>query len=193
MSKKEFGPEPWVFPNPTVLVGTVVDGKPNIAPYAWCGITCGDPPTLSVGVRHERYTLQGIYRNNAFSVNIPSEAIITETDYCGMVSGSNTDKVAECGFNVFFGKLETAPLIEECPVNLECEVLHMLNVGIHMMVVGKIVNAHVNEDCLTNGQPDIMKIKPFVYSRGPSPRYNAVGEVLGKAFDIGKSLKNHIR
>lgn len=189
MNKKEFGPEPWVFPNPTVLVGTVVDGKPNIAPYAWCGITGGDPPTLSVGVRHERYTLQGIYRNNAFSVNIPSVDIITETDYCGMVSGSNTDKIAECGFNVFYGNLESAPLIEECPVNLECEVLHTIDVGIHMLVVGKIVNAHVTENCLTNGQPDIMKIKPFVYSRGPSARYNAIGEVLGKAFDIGKSLK----
>jgi flavin reductase (DIM6/NTAB) family NADH-FMN oxidoreductase RutF len=189
MSKKEFGPEPWVFPNPTVLVGTVVNGKPNIAPYAWCGIAGGDPPTLSVGVRHERYTLQGIYQNNAFSANIPSVDIITETDYCGIVSGSNTDKVTECGFNVFYGKLETAPLIEECPINLECEVLHMLNVGIHMLVVGKIVNAHVTEDCLTDGQPDIMKIKPFVYSRGPLARYNAVGEVLGKAFYIGKSLK----
>jgi len=189
MSKKEFGPQPWIFPNPTVLVGTVVDDKPNIAPFAWCGITGGDPPTLSVGVRHERYTLQGMYQNNAFSVNIPSEDIIAETDYCGMVSGADNDKIAECGFKVFYGKLETAPLIEECPINLECEVLHMLNVGIHMLVVGKITNVHVTEDCLTGGQPDIMKIKPFVYSRGPSARYNAVGEVLGKAFDIGKTIK----
>ena len=189
MSKREFGPQPWVFPNPTVLVGTVVDGKPNIAPYAWCGITGGDPPTLSVGVRHERYTLKGMRQNNTFSVNIPSVDIIAETDYCGTVSGAKTDKIAECGFNVYYGKLETAPLIEECPVNLECEVLHLLNVGIHMLVVGKIVNTHVTEDCLTDGQPDIMKIRPFVYSRGPSARYNAVGEVLGQAYDIGKSLK----
>jgi flavin reductase (DIM6/NTAB) family NADH-FMN oxidoreductase RutF len=189
MNKKEFGPQPWIFPNPTVLVGTVIDGKPNIAPYAWCGITGAEPPTLGVGIRHERYTLKGIYENMAFSVNIPSVDIIAETDYCGMVSGAKTDKVTACGFKIFYGKLENAPLIEECPVNLECEVLHLLNIGIHMLVIGKITNVHVAEDCLTEGQPDIMKIRPFVYSRGPSARYNAIGEVLGKAFNIGKTLK----
>ena len=189
MSKKVFDPQPWLFPNPTVLVGTVVDGKPNIAPYAWCGITGGEPPTLSVGIRHSRYTLQGIYQNHTFSVNIPSVDIITETDYCGMTSGAKADKAKDCGFNVFYGTLDKAPLIEQCPLNLECEVLHMLNVGIHTLVIGKIVETHVSENCLTDGQPDIMKIKPFVYSRGPTARYNAVGDVLGQAFSAGKSLK----
>jgi len=189
MSKKQFGPQPWIFPNPTVLVGTVVDGKPNFAPYAWSGITGGDPPTLSVGIRHERYTLIGIKQNKVFSVNIPSVDLLEETDYCGMVSGAKVDKAEECGFNIFYGRLDKAPLIEQCPVNLECEVLHILNVGIHMLVVGKIVQTHITEDCLTDDQPDILKIKPFVYSRGPTARYNAVGDVLGQAFNVGKSLK----
>ena len=189
MSKKQFGPQPWIFPNPTVLVGTVVDGKPNFAPYAWSGITGGDPPTLSVGIRHERYTLIGIKQNKVFSVNIPSVDLLEETDYCGMVSGAKVDKAEECGFNIFYGRLDKAPLFEQCPVNLECEVLHILNVGIHMLVVGKIVQTHITEDCLTDDQPDILKIKPFVYSRGPTARYNAVGDVLGQAFNVGKSLK----
>ena len=60
MTKKEFGPQPWLFPNPTVLVGTIFDGKPNFAPFAWCGITGGEPPTISVGIRHQRHTLKGI-------------------------------------------------------------------------------------------------------------------------------------
>jgi len=189
MKKKEFGPQPWIFPNPTVLVGTVYDGKENFAPYAWCGITGGDPPTLSVGVRHQRHTLKGIYQNMAFSVNVPSVDLLAETDYCGLVSGTQVDKVKKCNFKVFYGTLAIAPLIEECPVNLECEVVHLLNVGIHMLVVGKIVQTHVSEDCLTDGQPDILKIKPFVYSRGTTARYNAVGEVIGQAFDAGKKLK----
>ncbi len=189
MSKKEFGPQPWLFPNPAVLVGTMFDGKSNFAPYAWCGITGGEPPTISVGIRHERHTLKGIHQNKTFSVNVPSADMIKETDYCGTVSGAKTDKVKECGFKVYYGKLAAAPLIEQCPVNLECEVLHMLNLGIHMLVIGKIVETHVTEDCLTDGQPDIMKIRPFVYSRGPSARYNAVGEVLGQAFVIGKDFK----
>ena len=189
MKKKEFGPQPWLFPNPTVLVGTVFSGKPNFAPYAWCGITGGEPPTIAVGIRHERHTLKGIYQNKAFSVNVPSLDLLAETDYCGMVSGKDADKVTDCKFNVFYGDLKTAPLIEECPVNLECEVIHLLNVGIHMLVIGKIVQTHVDEKCLTEGQPDILKIKPFVYSRGPTARYNALGEVIGQAFDVGKKLK----
>jgi flavin reductase (DIM6/NTAB) family NADH-FMN oxidoreductase RutF len=189
MSKREFGPQPWLFPNPVVLVGTIFNGKTNFATYAWCGITGGDPPTLAVGIRHQRHTLKGIFQNKTFSVNIPSVEMVKETDYCGLVSGAQVDKAGECGFTVYFGGLKTAPLIERCPVNLECEVLHLLDLGLHTLVVGKIVQAHVSEDCLTDGQPDIMKIRPLVYSRGPTARYNAVGEVLGQAYNIGKELK----
>jgi flavin reductase (DIM6/NTAB) family NADH-FMN oxidoreductase RutF len=189
MSKKEFGPQPWLFPNPTVLIGTLYNGKTNFAPFAWCGITGGEPPAISVGIRHQRHTLKGIYQNNTFSVNVPSVDLIKETDYCGTVSGSQADKAKDCKFKIFYGTLNTAPLIEQCPVNLECEVMHLLNIGIHMLVVGKIVQAHVTEDCLTDNQPDIMKIRPFVYSRGPAARYNALGEVLGQAYNIGKELK----
>jgi flavin reductase (DIM6/NTAB) family NADH-FMN oxidoreductase RutF len=190
MTKKAFGPQPWLFPNPAVLVGTTVDGKPNFATYAWCGITGGEPPTISVGVRHERYTLKGILQNRTFSVNVPSIDIIKETDYCGTISGAKTDKVKDCGFKVFYGTLDTAPLIEQCPVNMECEVLHILNLGIHALVIGKIVQTHISEDCLTDNQPDIMKIRPIIYSRGPTARYNAVGEVLGDAFTLGKEIKS---
>jgi flavin reductase (DIM6/NTAB) family NADH-FMN oxidoreductase RutF len=189
MTKREFGPQPWIFPNPTVLVGTVFDGKEDFAPYAWCGIAGGEPPVITVGVRHQRHTLKGIMQNRTFSVNIPSTDLITETDYCGMVSGAQADKVKDCGFKVFYGTLATAPLIEQCPVNLECEVMQILNIGSHMLVAGKVAQTHVAEDCLTEGQPDIMKIKPFVYSRGQVARYNAIGEVIGQAFDIGKKLK----
>ena len=189
MTKKSFGPQPWLFPNPTVLIGTVFNGKANFAPFAWCGITGGEPPTISVGIRHQRHTLKGIYQNLTFSVNVPSVDLLKETDYCGLVSGADADKAKVCGFKVFYGTLSTAPLIEQCPVNLECEVLHVINLGVHALVVGKIVQAHVTEDCLTDDQPDIMKIKPFVYSRGPAARYNAIGAVLGQAYDVGKALK----
>jgi flavin reductase (DIM6/NTAB) family NADH-FMN oxidoreductase RutF len=133
--------------------------------------------------------LKGIRQNRTFSVNVPSTDLIKETDYCGMVSGAKADKANDCGFKVFYGGLASAPLIEQCPVNLECEVWHMLNLGAHMLVVGKIVQTHISDDCLTEGQPDIMKIRPLIYSRGPVARYNAVGEVLGQAYNIGKELR----
>jgi flavin reductase (DIM6/NTAB) family NADH-FMN oxidoreductase RutF len=189
MSKKEFGPQPWLFPNPAVMLGTKIGDKVDFATFAWCGMSCGDPPILSVGVRHERYTLQGIYQNHTFSVNVPSEDLVKEADYCGLTSGKDTDKVKDCGFKVFYGTLPNAPLIEQCPVNLECEVLHMLNLGIHVLVVAKIVQVHVSEDCLTEGQPDILKIRPLGFSRGRTSRYNGIGRILGQTYSIGKEMK----
>jgi len=189
MTKQALGPQPLLFPNPVVLVGAIVDGKPNFSTYAWCGITSGNPPTISVGVQHHRYTLKGIHQNMTFSVNVPSDDMIKETDYCGIVSGAATDKIKDCGFKVFYGTLDSAPLIEQCPINLECEVLHILNLGSHSHVIGKIVETHASEDCLTDGKPDIVKIKPLIYSRGTTARYNAVGKVLADAFSIGKELK----
>lgn len=189
MKKKEFGPQPFLFPNPVVLVGTVVDSKPNFATYAWCGITGGEPPTISAGIRRQRHTLKGIRQNRAFSVNVPSVDMTKETDYCGIFTGAKTDKVKDCKFRVFYGINKNAPLIEQCPVNLECEALHFLDLGVHMLIIGKIVQAHVSEDCLTDGQPDIMKIRPLIYSRGPEARYNAVGEILGQAFKMGLELE----
>jgi len=189
MTKREFGPQPWIFPNPTVLLGTMVGGKANFAPFAWWGVAGGEPPAVSIGVRHQRHTLKGIMQNRAFSVNVPSIDLLEATDYCGMVSGDTVEKAKDCGFKVFFGTLKNVPLIEQCPVNLECEVMHLLNIGAHMLVIGKVIQTHVSEDCLTNDMPDILKMKPFVYSRGPTARYNAIGEVLGQAYDVGKALK----
>lgn len=186
--KINLGPQPLLFPNPAVIVGAIVEGKPNFSTYAWAGIVCGNPPTVAIGMQHHRYTLKGIRQNMTFSVNIPSEEMAKETDYCGIVSGADTDKVKDCGFNVFYGSLDTAPLIEQCPVNLECKVSHMLNLGSHLAIIGQIVAAHASDDCLTGGKPDISKIKPLVYSRGEKARYNAVGSVIGEAFSCGKDI-----
>lgn len=84
-----------------MLVGANVDGRPNIMTVAWAGITGGDPPTICIALRHVRYTLKGIRQNMTFSVNIPSADLVKETDYCGLVSGANTDKVKDCNLTVF--------------------------------------------------------------------------------------------
>ncbi len=189
MAKVKMGPTTLVYPMPAFLVGADVDGKPNFLAVAWGGIACGDPPMVSVAIRHHRYTHRGIQQNQAFSVNIPSVDLVRETDYCGTITGSNVDKVAVCRFRIFYGKLAGAPLIEQCPVNLECRVVHILDVGSHWLVAGRIEETHVSEDCLTDGQPDIDKIKPLIYTEEPANCYQALGEVVGKAFSIGQELK----
>jgi flavin reductase (DIM6/NTAB) family NADH-FMN oxidoreductase RutF len=182
------GPQTWIYPMPVFLVGADVDGKPNFMAVAWGGIANGEPPMISVAIRHSRYTLRGIRQNLAFSVNIPSEDLVREADYCGLKSGAKVDKAEVCGFEVFYGKVEGTPLIEQCPVNLECKVVHMLNLGSHALVVGRIEETHVSESCLTDGKPDVSKICPFLYTTTPSSHYRAFGEVIAPAFSIGKQL-----
>ena len=190
MSKVTMGPQTLMYPKPTVLVGTNIDDKPNFMAVAWCGIVNADPPMISVAIRQNRYTHKGIRQNMTFSVNIPSTDLVTETDYCGITSGSKINKVEDCQFKVFYGKLDSAPLIEQCPVNLECTVVQILTLGSHSLFVGKIEETHVSDNCLTDGKPDVDKIKPFIYIAAPASQYRAFGEVVAKAFSVGRELKS---
>jgi flavin reductase (DIM6/NTAB) family NADH-FMN oxidoreductase RutF len=187
MKKTKMGPQTMLWPHPAVLVGADVDGKADFAAVAWTGIAAGTPPAISVALQHPRYSLKGIRRNLAFSVNIPSRELVRETDYCGLTSGAKTDKVKDCKFKVFYGKTAGAPLIEQCPINLECEVAHILDMGSHALVIGRVVETHVSEDCLTEGKPDINKIRPFAFIPG---NYYAIGEAFAKAFSVGKEIKD---
>jgi flavin reductase (DIM6/NTAB) family NADH-FMN oxidoreductase RutF len=188
MGKVVLGPQTLIYPMPAMLVGADVSGKPNFMAVAWGGIACSDPPMISVAIRHARHTLKGIKQNQVFSVNIPSIEQVKETDYCGMVSGSRIDKVEACRFKVFYGRLAIAPLIEQCPVNLECSVVQILNLGSHSLVLGRIEETHVSEDCLTKGKPDVDKIRPLTYVTSPAARYQRLGDVVGKAWSVGKRL-----
>lgn len=179
-----------VYPMPAFLIGADVDGKPNVMTAAWSGIGGGEPPVITVAIRHSRYTLKGIRQNMTFSVNVPSVDIARETDYCGIESGSKVDKIKACKFDVFYGKLNNAPMIEQCPINLECQVMHMLDVGSHVLIVGEIKETYASEDCLTEGSPDVDKIKPFAFNPRPGGDYQAFGDIVGKAFGLGLELRN---
>ena len=189
MSKVQMGPQTMIYPMPAFLVGANVDGKPNLMAVGWGGIACSEPPMITVAIRHQRYTLKGIKQNMTFSVNVASTDLVKEVDYCGMAAGAKVDKVEVCQFKVFYGKLETAPLIEQCPINLECKVMHILDLGTHALVVGRIEETYLSEDSLTDGKPDVSKIKPLIYITRPDAYYNALGEVVGKAHSIGKELE----
>jgi flavin reductase (DIM6/NTAB) family NADH-FMN oxidoreductase RutF len=186
MIKKTFGPQPMIWPHPTVLVGANVDGKPDFAAVAWTGVAASNPAAVTIALQPHRYSLKGIYENRTFSVNVPSADLVKETDYCGLVSGADTDKVKDCKFKVFYGNLKTAPLIEQCPINLECEVAHILNLGSHTLVVGKVIETYLSEECLTDEKPDMAKVKPFAFGPG---KYYVIGEAFADAFKIGWDIK----
>ena len=189
MNKIPMGPQTLIYPMPTLLVGANVNNRPNFMTVAWGGIANGEPPMISAAIRHTRYTLSGIKQNLTFSVNLPSADMVREVDYCGVIHGLEVNKAEACRFKVFYGKLGNAPLIEQCPINLECKVAHILDLGSHSLVVGRIEETYISEDCLTNGEPDVNKIKPLSYIRAPAQRYQALGEVIAKAFSIGKEIK----
>jgi flavin reductase (DIM6/NTAB) family NADH-FMN oxidoreductase RutF len=188
MSKVQLNPQPLICATPIVLVGTIVNGKPNFMAAAWCGVANSNPPMVSVAIRPTRYTLKGI-QTKEFSVNVPSTNLVKETDYCGIVSGATVDKVSVCKFKIFYGKLKNAPLIEQFPVNLACTVEHSLELGSHNLIIGRVEETQVNEECLTDGKPDIRKIKPLIFTMTMPTEYFALGKSLGKGFTIGKELE----
>jgi flavin reductase (DIM6/NTAB) family NADH-FMN oxidoreductase RutF len=167
---------------PTILIGTIVEGKPDFTTVAWTGVAASLPPTVTIALQHHRHSLKGIRQNMTFSVNVPSVHIVKETDYCGLASGARVDKVADCKFTVFYGKLETVPFIDQCPINHACEVVQILNLGSHELIVGRIVESQISEDVLTDGKPDPAKVQSFVFAgRG----YYAMREYIGDAFRCG--------
>lgn len=188
MGKVLKGPSLFIYPTPALLIGANVDGKPNFLTAGAVGIANGEPPMISVAIRSRRYTHRGIIQNQNFSVNVPSVDLVKETDYCGIVSGTRVDKVEKCKFKVFYGKLGTAPLIEQCPINLECKVVHVLKLDSHSLIIGRVEETYISDECLTNGEPDIDKIRPMIYTVEPDCRYVACGKTIGTAFSIGREL-----
>ena len=189
MAKVQMGPKTSIYPMPALLVGANVDGKPNFLTVAWGNIANAEPPMAAVAIRASRHTRIGIEQNKTFSVNVPSIDLVKKVDYCGVASGAKEDKVKTCQFTVFYGKLGTVPMIEQCPVNLECTVLHSLELGSHTLYVGRIEEVHASSDCLTEGKLDLDKVKPLAFLAEPSRQYYAMGEYQGKAFNIGLELK----
>lgn len=185
MEKITLGPMPYMSVMPTVLVGANVSGKPNYMTAAWATVACMAPPMVCVAINKARYTAKGIEENKTFSLNVSSSEQVVETDYCGLVSGVREDKSGI--FRSFYGKLKTAPLAEECPVNIECRLFTSVDCGSHLLYVGEVVEIHADRNCVTDGKPDISKINPLVYAQSS---YFGVGEEVGKAFSVGKKFVN---
>jgi flavin reductase (DIM6/NTAB) family NADH-FMN oxidoreductase RutF len=188
MAKVKMPPERWMYPRPTLLVGANVDGRANFMTVGGGGVADAGPPMIGVPIRHHQYTLKGILQNMSFSVNTPSVDQVAETDYCGIVSGARVDKVKACGFRVFYGELQTAPMIEQCPMNLECKVVHVLNLGTHAFVIGEVKGTFISEECLADGRPDVAKMRPMTFNL-ESSEYSTIGEFVARAFHVGREFK----
>jgi flavin reductase (DIM6/NTAB) family NADH-FMN oxidoreductase RutF len=184
--KVSIGTNAFIYPMPVVLVGTQVDGKANFMTVGWVSRVNFKPPLLAVAINHAHHTAKGIQQTETFSVNIPNEEMLDVTDFCGLVSGRSTDKSGL--FEVFYGATETAPMIVECPLNIECKLVQTVDLPTNHLFIGEIVEAFSESLYLKDGKPDIKAMKPFVLTM-PDNGYWAIGDRLGEAWSTGKKLK----
>ena len=179
--KAELGVKNCLYPLPTVLVGTLVNGKPNYVTIAHVGIM--DLESVSLGMNKRHYTNAGIKAAKTFSINIPSTKMVKVTDFCGLVSGRTQNKADL--FKTFYGKLKTAPMIEQCSINMECELVKTVDFPNHDIFIGKIINTFCDDTVLTDGEVDIVKVQPILFVMN-NQSYYGIGEKLAKAWSIGK-------
>ncbi len=180
MSKKSVKPTVALLLTPVVLVTCQEEGaKANIITLAWVGVANSDPPMVSIAVRPSRHSYGIIKRTGEFVVNLPPTTILKEMDFCGAVSGSKLDKFSKTRLTPLPAEQIKAPLIKECPVNLECRVKQALSLGSHDLFLGEVVAAHVDTEIQDEkGRMDVGKAKLFAFCTG-STEYWSLGEKIG--------------
>lgn len=160
-------------PLPVILVGAQVNSQPNF-------LVIGYISPFNFG-RHiffslfkKRYTRIGIHENKTFSVNIPTEDLLKEVDLCGSRSGRDFDKSSL--FETFYGVLKTAPMIMQCPINIECEVVDTLDYDPNEGIIGRVVKSYADSQYLTDGKLDWRKIHPIIWATGGDFNFYRLGE-----------------
>jgi flavin reductase (DIM6/NTAB) family NADH-FMN oxidoreductase RutF len=188
--KVRLGPRAYVYPVPIVLAGALVNGRPNYVTLGDCGIVGLRPPLVYISSHRDHFTNLGILDHGTFSINFPTTGMLNRTDYCGNVSGRDVDKGAL--FETFFGSLGTAPLIRECPVNLECHVVKDFCIEQRQVFVGEVVETHVSlpylrVDCEGQHIADLTRLDPICYAL--DNRYYRIGAPIGAGYEEGVALR----
>jgi len=162
-------------PLPVALVGTLVAGRPN-----YCVVGYAAPfdfgRHIFLSLYKKRYTSQGLHENGTFSVNIPSVDLLREVNICGSKSGREVDK-SEL-FETFYGEVETAPMIRECPLNMECRVTDILDYDPNEGIVGRVVTSYADAELVNGKVVDMQRAGLFVWTIGGDFSYYSLGDRL---------------
>ena len=183
--RKNFGTKSWFYPLPVLIVGTYnEDGTADAMSAAWGGLYDADKVILCLSAGHR--TTKNIQARGAFTVSFADAAHVVPSDYVGMVSAnSEPQKIAKSGFHTVKSGFVDAPLIDELPVALECQLLKVNEDG---NIIGRIVNVSADESVLTDGSIDLAKFRPLSFEPVHN-RYHVLGEAVGHAFQDGAALK----
>lgn len=185
MSKLIWKPGTMVYPVPPVMVSCGNFENSNIITVAWTGIICTEPAMTYVSIRKERFSHGIIKEKMEFVINLASSDIVDKVDMCGVKSGKNVDKFKLCSLTKETASSVSCPLIKECPVNIECKVVEVKELGSHDMFLAEIVAVNVDEKYLDeNGRFQMEKCNLIAYSHG---HYYELGKTLGKfGFSVEK-------
>ncbi|MFX1312922.1 MAG: flavin reductase family protein [Promethearchaeota archaeon] len=188
--KVKFGKVPLVYPIPIILAGALVNNQPNFETLGDVGIMGINPPLVYISSSQNHYTNQGILEHGTFSINFPTTQLLIKTDYCGVTSGKNVDK-SEL-FNIFYGNLKTAPMIRECPVNLECKVIKEFSIQHRQIFIGNIVESYISKDFVIKSEEsqkivDMTKLDPIIYAL--DNHYYKIGKIIGTGYQESKKFR----
>ncbi len=165
-------------PVPVVLVSCGHGERANIITIAWTGILCSNPPQVGIGVRPDRYSHGLIRETEEFVLNIPDQGMLEEVEYCGFISGRDVDKFATQGLTPAPGSAVQTPIIAECPINLECHLVHAISLGSHDLFIGEVVAVQLSQEVLDEkGRVDNDKVRPILFT---GDGYWGLGGFLGR-------------
>jgi len=186
--KKSLGPR-MLLPAPVWVIGTYdAKGQPNMMTAGWVGIACSSPPTVQVSLRESTATYDNLLRTRAFTVNVPSSALIREADFFGMVSGRDAPKLAAAGIATRKAEFVHAPYLEDFPLILECEMRRSIRIGMHTLITGEVLDVKAEEEILgEHGLPRMDRLDPVLFMASDA-NYYRVEESLGRTFTIGNDL-----
>ncbi len=188
MSKLKWKPGTMVYPLPPVMVSCGNMENSNILTVAWTGIICTDPAMTYISIRKERHSYDIIKSSGEFVINLASSDLARTVDFCGVKSGRDIDKFKECHLTKEHGSEVSVPMIKECPINIECRVKEIKELGTHDMFMAEILAVNVDEKYLDEtGRFDMEACNLLAYSHG---QYYTLGERLGKfGFSVEKKKK----
>ena len=178
MSKINFKPGNMIYPLPAVMVSCGdIETESNILTVAWTGTICTNPPMAYISVRPERYSYDMIKKSGEFVINLTTEQLIKATDFCGVRSGRDVDKWLKCNLTKEKADTVKCPLIAESPVNIECKVTEIKELGSHHMFIADVTAVHVDESYMDkNNSFHLNNSNLLAYSHGS---YFGLGNELG--------------
>ena len=190
MAKIQWKPGNMVYPLPAVMVSCAdKEGNSNIITIAWTGTVCTNPPMTYISVRPERHSYEMIRETGEFVINLTTEALAFATDFCGVRSGRDVDKFSEMKLTKEQGSVVAAPMIGESPVNIECKVREVKELGSHHMFLADVVTVHVDDKYMDEKQKfDLRMAGLLAYSHG---EYYNLGKQVGTFGYSVKKKKTH--